>query len=274
MIEAKGLTKRFGKKLVLDGIDCTVEDGSVTLLLGRNGVGKTTLFQLIQGMVPADGGTVRVGGRDPFQEPEKVKASLGWLPEQDTLYNAWRVGAFLDYAGAFYPTWDRSEAQRLLAKFGLDPKAKISTLNRGARRKLSLILAMAHRAELLLLDEPLSGLDPIFREEILLHLIEAIQERGGTFLIASHFAEELEAVATHALLLKGGRVAAGGSVDDLKAAYGELRVRAGEPVPAGVEVLKETALGDERLLVVRRAEESTARLDNALSLTELFKILA
>jgi len=274
MIEAKGLTKRFGKKVVLDRIDCTVEDGSVTLLLGRNGVGKTTLFHLLQGMMPADGGGVRVGGLDPVQGPERVKAALGWLPEQDALYSAWRVGAFLDHVGAFYPTWDHAEAQRLTAKFGLNPKTKISTLNRGARRKLSLVLAMAHKAELFLLDEPLSGLDPIFREEILLSLIEAIQEKGGTFLIASHFAEELETLATHALLLKGGRVAAQGSVDDLKAAYGEVRLRAGEAVPAGVEVLKETVLGDERLLAVKRAPDSPAQLDNALSLTELFKVLA
>ncbi len=274
MIEAKGLTKRFGKKLVLDGIDCKVENGSVTLLLGRNGVGKTTLFHLLQGMVPADGGTVRMGGRDPFAEPEKVKASLGWLPEQDALYEGWRVGAFLDHVGAFYPTWDPAEARRLTAKFGLDPKAKISTLNRGARRKLSLILAMAHKAGLFLLDEPLSGLDPLFREEILLSLIEAIQEGGGTFLIASHFAEELETLATHALILKGGRVVAQGSVDGLKAAYGELRLKAGEPVPPGVEVLKETSLGDERLLAVKKSPDSPARLANALSLTELFKVLA
>jgi ABC-2 type transport system ATP-binding protein len=271
MIKAEGIVKRFGKLEILKGADFEVGQGEVTLLLGRNGAGKTTLFNLLLGCLPLDGGRMTALGLDSSVDYIAIRERTGYLPESDTLYTDWTVADNIAFVRKFYKNWDSDTETKMAEKFKLPLKQKVSTLNRGARRKLSMLLAFSHRAELLLLDEPLSGLDPIFREEILLSLIEAIQEKGGTFLISSHFVEELENLATSAIFLNDGRVAAQGSADALRASYGELTLADGQAVPEGVQVLKESSLGDKRSVAGRWTGTGPAPFETSLMLTEIFK---
>ena len=271
MIKAESISKRFGKLEILKGTDFEVGQGEVTLLLGRNGVGKTTLFNLMLGALPADGGRMTILGLDSRRDYLAIRERTGYLPESDTLYMDWTVADNIAFVRKFYPNWDVDTERRMVEKFKLPLRQKVSTLNRGARRKLSLLLALSHRAELLLLDEPLSGLDPIFREEILVSLIEAIQEKGGTFLISSHFVEELENLATLAVFLADGRVVVNGSADSLRASFGEFTLSDGEPMPEGVQVLGETAMGEKRTIAGRWTGTGPSPFTTSLTLTEIFK---
>jgi len=271
MIKAEGIVKRFGKLEILKGIVFEVAQGEVTLLLGRNGVGKTTLFNLMLGALPVDGGRMTILGLDSRRDYLTIRERTGYLPETDTLYMDWTVADNIAFVRKFYPNWDVETEGRMAEKFKLPLKQKVATLNRGARRKLSLLLALSHRAELFLLDEPLSGLDPIFREEILLSLIEAIQEKGGTFLISSHFVEDLENLATLAIFLRDGRVVVDGSADSLRASFGEFTLSDGEPIPDGVQVLGETAMGGKRTIAGHWTGSGPAPFATSLTLTEIFK---
>jgi ABC-2 type transport system ATP-binding protein len=271
MLKADGIVKHFGKLEILKGTDFEVGQGEVTLLLGRNGAGKTTLFNLMLGALPADGGRMTVLGLDSRRDYLAIRERTGYLPENDTLYMDWTVADNIAFVRKFYANWDLETEGKMAEKFKLSLKQKVSTLNRGARRKISLLLAFSHHAELLLLDEPLSGLDPIFREEILLSLIEAIQEKGGTFLISSHFVEDLENLATSAVFLNDGRVAARGSADTLRATFGEITLNNGDPVPEGVQILNEAAMGGKRTLAVQWTGAGPAPFATSLTLTEIFK---
>src|SRR5579862_4527920 len=167
IIEVKNLSRHFGSKKALDDVTLSVPAGIVMGLVGENGAGKTTLIKHILGLLRAQEGTVRVFGQDPVTNPESVLARIGYLSEEGDLPTWMRIHELLRYASSFYPTWDDQYARQLLQEFSLDPNAKLGKVSKGQRSRAGLLIAMAYRPQLLLLDEPSSGLDPIVRRDIL-----------------------------------------------------------------------------------------------------------
>jgi ABC-2 type transport system ATP-binding protein len=213
------LSRRFGPKTVLNNVSLYVPRGSVFGLVGENGAGKTTLIKHILGLLRAETGTVRVFGLDPVADPVRVLGGIGYLSEQPDLPGWMRVDELMRYTQAFYPTWDMAYAERLRAQFGLDPAQRLKTLSKGQMAKAGLLAAQAHRPDLLLLDEPSSGLDPLVRRDILEAVIRTVADEGRTVFFSSHLLEEIERVSDHIAMVHQGRMVLYGSLDEIKAQH-------------------------------------------------------
>jgi ABC-2 type transport system ATP-binding protein len=231
IIEAAGLTRRFGAKAALDNVRLTVPRGAVFGLVGVNGAGKTTFIKHVLGLLRAKEGTIRVFGRDPTADPAGVLSRIGYVSEDPDLPGWMRVGELIRYTSAFYPSWDRAFAEELRSSFALDLNAKVKHLSKGQRARTNLVLALAHRPELLVLDEPSSGLDPIVRRDILEAIIRTIAEEGRTVLFSSHLLHEVERVADRVALIDSGRVVFSGALDRIKDTHHRLTLRFPEPRP-------------------------------------------
>jgi ABC-2 type transport system ATP-binding protein len=219
VIAVTELTRRFGTKTALAGVSLSLARGAVYGLVGANGAGKTTLIRHLLGLLRAEGGAVRVFGLDPVQDPVTVLSRIGYLSEENDLPGWMRLDELLRYSRAFYPAWDDAYAEELRGTFALDPAAKIRNLSKGEKARAGLLVALAHRPELLILDEPSSGLDPIARRDILGAVIRTIAHEGRTVLFSSHLLDEVEEVADHVTMIDHGRVVLSGSLDDIKAAH-------------------------------------------------------
>lgn len=231
VIAASGLTRRFGAKTALDAVDLTIARGGVYGLVGANGAGKTTLIKHILGLLRAEGGSVRVFGRDPVQEPANVLSRIGYLSEENDLPGWMRVDQLIRYSKAFYPDWDDAYAEELRRTFGLDNGAKIRNLSKGQKARAGLVVALAYRPELLLLDEPSSGLDPIVRRDILGAIIRTIADEGRTVLFSSHLLDEVEQVADHVTMIRQGKIVVSAPLDEIKESH-----RVGGHVPSLDEI--------------------------------------
>lgn len=231
-IEATGLTRRFGAKVAIDDVKLTVPRGGVFGLVGVNGAGKTTFIKHILGLLRAQEGSVRVFGTDPAADPAAVLARIGYLSEEPELPGWMRIGELLRYTRAFYPNWDPTFAEELRMSFALDPRAKVKHLSKGQRARIGLLLALAHRPELLVLDEPSSGLDPIVRRDILGAVIRTVADEGRTVLFSSHLLHEVERVADRVALIDRGRVVFSGALDHIKRTHHRLTLRFEEPQPS------------------------------------------
>jgi len=184
VVQITGLTRRFGSKIALDGVNLTMPRGCVFGLVGPNGAGKTTLIKHILGLLKAVTGSVRVFGRDPVADPVGVLSQIGYLSEKKDLPGWMRVTELLRYIQAFYPSWDEEYAEKLRRDFDLDPTARIRTLSKGQRARAGLLVALAYRPALLVLDEPSSGLDPVVRRDILEAIIRTVADEGRTVLFS------------------------------------------------------------------------------------------
>ena len=230
-IEIAGLTRRFGSKVALDNVSLSVPRGVVFGLVGVNGAGKTTLIKHVLGMLRAASGTVRVFGSDPAGDPAGTLVRIGYLSEEPELPGWMRVGELFRYTRAFYPNWDPAFAEELRGSFALDLSAKVKHLSKGQRARVGLTVALAHRPELLVLDEPSSGLDPIVRQDILGAIIRTIAEDGRTVLFSSHLLHEVERVADQVALIDRGQVVFSGVLDSIKDTHHRLTLRFDEPQP-------------------------------------------
>lgn len=215
IVSVAGLSRRFGRLQALDGVSLTVARGTVFGLVGENGAGKTTLIRHLLGLQRADSGTVRVFGLDPGGEPVGVLGRIGYLSEERDLPDWMRLGELMRYTRAFYPRWDDRFAAELLAMFELDPGQKIRTLSRGQRARAGLLVALAHRPDFLVLDEPSSGLDPSARHDILAAVVRTVADEGRTVLLSSHLLHEVQRVADHVAMLHRGRVLLDEPLEDL-----------------------------------------------------------
>jgi ABC-2 type transport system ATP-binding protein len=219
VVAIKELSRRFGAKTALDEVSMYVPRGSVFGLVGENGAGKTTLIKHILGLLRAEAGSVRVFGHDPVAEPVAVLGAIGYLSEQPDLPGWMRVEELLRYTQAFYPNWDSAYAEKLRQQFALEPSQRVRTLSKGQRAKAGLLAAQAHRPDLLLLDEPSSGLDPIVRRDILEAVIRTVADEGRTVFFSSHLLEEIERVSDHIAMVHQGKIVLYGSLDDVKAQH-------------------------------------------------------
>jgi ABC-2 type transport system ATP-binding protein len=247
-VEITGLSRRFGSKLALNQLSLQVRPGRVFGLVGANGAGKTTLIKHLLGRLKAESGSVRVFGFDPVADPVAVLSRVGYLSENRDLPGWMRVDELLRYTEAFYPKWDQTYAEELRRQFGLDPHAKIKTLSRGENAKAGLLIALAYRPELLLLDEPSSGLDPVVRRDILEAIIRTVADEGRTVFFSSHLLEEVERVADDLAMMFNGQVVLAGAVDEVKESHHRLVFRFDSPqasAPKFPGVLSLTGGGQE-----------------------------
>jgi len=219
VVEVKALTRRFGAKTALDDVSITLPRGIVFGLVGANGAGKTTLIKHILGLLKAEIGSVRVFGRDPVVDPAGVLARVGYVSEDHDMPGWMRVWELMRYTQAFFPSWDPAYAEELRDRFELDPAARVKELSKGQRARAGLLVALAHRPELLVLDEPSAGLDPIVRRDILEAIVRAIADEGRTVLFSSHLLHELERVSDHVTMINKGKIVFSAPLDDIKATH-------------------------------------------------------
>ncbi len=219
VIAVSDVTRRFGAKTALDRVTLTVPRGGVYGLVGANGAGKTTLIKHILGLLRAESGDVRIFGMDPTKDPKGVLSRIGYLSEENDLPGWMRVGELIRYSKAFYPGWDDAYADELRTTFGLDNAAKIKNLSKGQKARAGLVIALAYRPELLLLDEPSSGLDPIVRRDILAAVIRTIADEGRTVLFSSHLLDEVEQVADHVTMIREGKIVMSAPLGEIKESH-------------------------------------------------------
>ncbi|MBU6398729.1 MAG: ABC transporter ATP-binding protein [Verrucomicrobia bacterium] len=283
VISIAGLSRRFGPRLALDNVSLDVTSGQVLGLVGANGAGKTTLIKHVLGLLKPQTGSVRVFGRDPVADPPGVLGRIGFLSEDRDLPMWMRVAELLRYSRAFYPRWDADYAEGLRRQFQLDPAARIKHLSRGELAKAGLLVALAHRPELLVLDEPSSGLDPLVRREMLEAIVRAVADEGRTVFFSSHLLDEIERVSDRIAMMDSGRIVLAGPLTEILESHHRLTLRFERPPgrpPAMAGALRVSGEGLEWTVLCNGARDEFAaaakRLgaeivaEEAASLDEIF----
>ncbi|MCF7975881.1 MAG: ABC transporter ATP-binding protein [Phycisphaerae bacterium] len=215
-ISIRDLCFSYGRKHVLDHVSLEVRQGSVFGFLGCNGAGKTTTIQLLLGLLKARSGQCLVGGHNPQTDPMTVRQTVGYMAEDQTMYGWMRVEQIIRWSSTLYPTWEADYVQDLIKQFDLPVKARVKTLSKGQNTRLALLLALAHKPAIVILDDPTLGLDPIARKAFLRHVITLLQAEGVTVFFSSHLLYEIEPVADTIAILDRGRIVKTGHTDQLR----------------------------------------------------------
>ena len=226
IVSVRNLTKEFGKNRALSGVDLEIPRGSVVGVLGPNGSGKTTLLKHITGLLRPSHGHVLTLGREALELTGGEIAKLGYVSQESELLDWLTVGETLDLARAHHPDWDDELATSLLERFELQRGRKVGGLSLGNKQRLSIVLGVSHRPELLLLDEPAASLDPIVRQDFLNLLMELIQDSERTILISSHILTDVEKVIDRVLIMDQGTVHCFQPLDDLREEYFRVELHA------------------------------------------------
>jgi ABC-2 type transport system ATP-binding protein len=260
VIAISGLTKRYRDVVAVGDMTLEVPTGSVCGLLGRNGAGKTTAFKCLLGFAKPDAGVTHFDG-EPLR-PETF-AKLGYVPERPQLYAWLTVAQHLEIVRRSQPNYDDARAKELVATFRLDARKKAKRLSKGQQTALALIIALAHKPSLLILDEPASGLDPVMQRAVLDLLIDAATG-GATILLSSHQIGQIERAADHVAIMRDGRLVLAGEIDDLRAAAKIVEATFESGIPAldglpGVRRL-ERAGSTVRLYANGQAQDVAKRL--------------
>ena len=246
IVEVQNLSRRFGTTLALDEVSMQVQPGLVYGLVGANGQGKTTLLKHLLGLLRAQQGSVRVFGQDPVKHPVSVLQRVGYLSEDRDLPEWMRVGELMRYTAAYHPGWHEQYASELLDTFHLDRAKKIKHLSRGMRAQVGLIAAVAHRPDLLLLDEPSTGLDAIVRQDILNLIIRTVAEEGRAVIFSSHLLDEVEKMSDYVFMIEQGKLVLEGDLERILQQHKLLNVHfrdAPEQLPTTAGVLSAERLG-------------------------------
>ena len=230
-ISVSRLAKSFGDKRVLDGIDASVRPGDVVGLLGLNGAGKTTLIEVLLGLSPPSAGSALLFGAQAVAAPAAAKARIGFVPQSDELIGLFTGRQYLDLIATFYPDWDAAFAGKLIGEWGIEARRSILSYSVGQRQKLSIIAALAHKPDLLVLDEPVASLDPLARRQFLQQIVEAAADARRAVVFSSHIVSDVERLANVIWVLRKGQLLWQGDLDTLKESVIRVHAR-GEAAPA------------------------------------------
>jgi ABC-2 type transport system ATP-binding protein len=262
-IELQAVYKSFRRTKVLRGVTLRVERGKTFAFLGRNAAGKTTTIRMLLGLIERDDGAIRVLGLDPSRDPLELRRRVGYLAEDQTMWGWMRVDEILRFVAPFYPTWDHELALKYVRDFELPPRTKIKHLSKGQNVRLGLVLALAHRPELVILDDPALGLDPIMRKQFNRDLITHLQGEGRTVFYSSHLLYEVEPVADEVAILDAGRIIRQADTETLRRDVKQLILNreALAAIHGKLTILDQRADGDQIAVVV----EGAARALDALA---------
>ncbi|MCA1056113.1 ABC transporter ATP-binding protein [Rossellomorea aquimaris] len=266
MIEIKGVSKAFDKTEIIHNISFTIEKGSIYGLLGSNGAGKTTLLRTIAGILTADGGEITLDGQQ-IHEMTAVKEKIVFLPDQPFFFTHYTLKQMGQFYQNTYSRWDEEYYQQLTALFEIDPHKKLHKYSKGVQRQASFILALSAKPDVLVLDEPIDGLDPVVRKKLKNLLITEVAERDMTILISSHNLREVEDICDHIAILHQGRFLLEKELDDLKSGIHKIQLAFKGDIPTGLldqlDVLHKETRGSVLLCIVRGEHEEVERLVRA-----------
>lgn len=221
-IEVRGLAKKHGS-FTLGTLDLNVRQGYVTGLVGPNGAGKSTLIKLLMGLSAAGAGEIRIFGEKMPEQEAGIKARIGFVSEENTLYEHLSIDAMRSIYAPFYKRWDEQTFRDCLHRFELSPRSRIRSLSKGMKMKLSLAFALSGGAELLIMDEPTAGLDPVFRREMLDILSGLMLDENRTILFSTHITTDLDRIADYIVFLDRGSVVFDQSKEELFDRYALIK---------------------------------------------------
>jgi len=262
-IELQGVYKSFRRTPVLTGLTLSVERGKTFAFLGLNAAGKTTAIRALLGLISADAGRIRVLGYDPAEQPLEVRRRVGYLAEDQQMYGWMRVEEIIRFVAPFYDTWDHDLALKYVREFDLPLRTKLKHLSKGQNVRLGLVLALAHRPELVILDDPVLGLDPVMRKQFNRDLIIHLQGEGRTVFYSSHLLYEVEPVADEVAILDAGRIVRQADTETLRRDVKKFVLDRGAvaAVREDLALLDQEAAGEEVVVTVENAAAVSALLE-------------
>ncbi|MBY9078522.1 ABC transporter ATP-binding protein [Paenibacillus sp. HN-1] len=217
VVEVQDVCKSFGR-FSLEDVNFGVKRGFITGLIGPNGAGKSTIIKMMMDMVRPDKGSIRLLGGHPSEEPS-IKDRVGYVSDENIYYEHLTIGRMKTILAPFYKQWDEDAFRKYLELFELSPKTKIKNLSKGMKMKFSLAVALSHHADLLIMDEPTAGLDPVFRRELLDLLSEQILDDSKSILFSTHITTDLDKIADYIIFLNAGQVVFSDSKEEVLDRY-------------------------------------------------------
>jgi ABC-2 type transport system ATP-binding protein len=256
-ISLSHISKRY-PNFTLSDISIDFPHGTVAGLIGPNGAGKSTTMRIMMGLVTPDSGTATVLGQSITPQQASVKQDIGYYSEDMRLYKREAIGWHLQFVRSVYPTWDDAYATHLLSRFGLNPDQIVKGLSHGQRVKALLLLILARRPRLLILDEPTTGLDPVARHEVLTELMRAVEDEDRTILFSSHNTQDVEKLSDSITFIDRGKVIASRGRDELLDQWRRIRLLAAPEwqVPTLPGIRMETHFRSQRVISMDRFDQS------------------
>ena len=275
MIEVKNLTKHFGKFKALDDLNIHVKEGSVYGLLGPNGAGKTTLIKHLTGIYQQDGGTVEINGQSVYENPN-IKSSMVYISDDLYFFSQYTIDEMARFYADIYPNWSWDRYELLKQAFPIDSKRRAIRLSKGMQKQVAFWLGICCVPRVMILDEPVDGLDPVMRKKVWSLILQDVAEHQTTVLVSSHNLRELEDVCDHVGILHNGKIVVERELDNIKSDIHKLQIAFSGDTPKNIfddgEVLHSSQNGSVLLMIVRGERErllSKAKASNPVILDVL-----
>ena len=264
MIEVKNVTKRFGDFVALNGASINVEKGSVYGLVGPNGAGKTTVIKCMAGIYRQDGGSVMVDGK-PVYENEEIKSRLAYVSDDLYFFPGYSIKDTAAYYRSIYPRWSDERFKEIADVFKIDEKRGVRRLSKGMQKQVAFWLGLATCPDVMILDEPMDGLDPVMRRNVWNLMLAEVANRGMTVLVSSHNLRELEDVCDHVGIMNKGRIAIEKALDEVKGNIHKVQTAFAKGLPdelkKSLDILKHEKVGSVDMLIVRGgSDEITGKI--------------